>query len=135
MFVLATLFALDAAQVGRYALMFVRATCGAFHWPAMQASTTLMVPGSTWLALPGLNQARREWGPSSARRWGHAIGGTANAGHPVIDVATALLAIGTLSASTCPSRCALVQRRRLRVLRWWSTCAKRCGFCAAGLAS
>ena len=27
-----------------YALLFIRAVGGAFHWPAMQASTTLMVP-------------------------------------------------------------------------------------------
>ena len=43
--VLAVLYALGAAQVWHiYLVMFVRATGGAFHWPAMRASTSLMVP-------------------------------------------------------------------------------------------
>ncbi len=37
---LAVLFATGAAQIWHiYAVMFIRATGGAFHWPAMQAST------------------------------------------------------------------------------------------------
>ena len=40
--VLAALFALGVARVGHvYALLFVRALGVTFHWPAMQASTTM----------------------------------------------------------------------------------------------
>ena len=56
--VLAVLFALDEVQVWQvYALMFIRATGAAFHWPAMQASTTLMVPEKHLARIAGLNQA------------------------------------------------------------------------------
>jgi DHA3 family macrolide efflux protein-like MFS transporter len=40
-----------------YALMFIRATGGAFQWPAMQASTSLMVPEDKLSKVAGLNQA------------------------------------------------------------------------------
>ncbi len=54
---LALLYALDAVQVWHvYVLMFVRSTGGAFHWPAMQASTTLMVPQKHLSRVAGLNQ-------------------------------------------------------------------------------
>jgi DHA3 family macrolide efflux protein-like MFS transporter len=39
-----------------YVIMFVRATGGAFHWPAMQASTSLMVPGQHLARVAGMNQ-------------------------------------------------------------------------------
>mgnify|MGYP002067949300 CR=1 FL=1 len=43
--VLAALYALDSVQIWHlYLVMFIRAVGGAFHWPAMQASTSLMVP-------------------------------------------------------------------------------------------
>jgi DHA3 family macrolide efflux protein-like MFS transporter len=55
--VLATLYALDLVQVWHiYALMFVRSAGAAFHWPAMQASTTLMVPDRHLSRVAGLNQ-------------------------------------------------------------------------------
>ena len=55
--VLAVLYALDAAQVWHiYVLMFLRAVGGAFHWPAMQASTTLMVREKHLSRVAGLNQ-------------------------------------------------------------------------------
>jgi DHA3 family macrolide efflux protein-like MFS transporter len=54
---LAALFALGAVQVWHvYVLMFVRSLGGAFHWPAMQASTTLMVPEKHLARVGGLNQ-------------------------------------------------------------------------------
>jgi DHA3 family macrolide efflux protein-like MFS transporter len=54
---LAVLFALDIVVVWHiYALMFIRALGGAFHWPAMQASTTLMVPEKHLSRIAGLNQ-------------------------------------------------------------------------------
>jgi DHA3 family macrolide efflux protein-like MFS transporter len=55
--ILAYLFAIGAVQVWHiYALMFIRALGGGFHWPAMQASTTLMVPGAHLTRISGLNQ-------------------------------------------------------------------------------
>lgn len=39
-----------------YLLMFIRSTAGGFHWPAMQASTTLMVPREHLSRIQGLNQ-------------------------------------------------------------------------------
>jgi DHA3 family macrolide efflux protein-like MFS transporter len=55
--VLAGLFWLDVAAVWTiYGLLLIRATGAAFHWPAMQASTTLMVPGKHLSRVAGLNQ-------------------------------------------------------------------------------
>lgn len=39
-----------------YVVMAVRAIGGSFHWPAMQASTTLMVPQEHLSRIAGLNQ-------------------------------------------------------------------------------
>lgn len=56
--VLGVLYAQDAVQVWHiYVLMFIRSVGGAFHWPAMQASTTLMVPGKHLSRVAGLNQS------------------------------------------------------------------------------
>jgi DHA3 family macrolide efflux protein-like MFS transporter len=55
---LAALYALDAVQIWQiYLVMFIRAVGGAFHWPAMQASTSLMVPEKHLSRVSGLNQA------------------------------------------------------------------------------
>jgi len=54
---LALLYALGIVQVWHiYVLLFLRATGGGFHWPAMQASTTLMVPDDQLSRVAGLNQ-------------------------------------------------------------------------------
>ena len=56
--VLMALFAAGIAQpVHVYAVMFVRALGGAFQWPAMQASTSLMVDDEKLSKVAGLNQA------------------------------------------------------------------------------
>lgn len=39
-----------------FVLLFVRAIGGAFHWPTMQASTTLMVPEKHLTRIQGMNQ-------------------------------------------------------------------------------
>jgi len=39
-----------------YGLLLVRSTAAAFHWPAMQASTTMMVPAQHLARVGGLNQ-------------------------------------------------------------------------------
>src|SRR4030043_174967 len=55
--VLAILFALGHVQIWQvYLLLFIRSVCGGFHWPAMQASTSLMVPKEHLARIQGLNQ-------------------------------------------------------------------------------
>lgn len=39
-----------------YLLLFFRSTAGSFHWPAMQASSSLMVPEQKLAQIQGLNQ-------------------------------------------------------------------------------
>jgi DHA3 family macrolide efflux protein-like MFS transporter len=56
-FLLFSLFAAGAAQAWHvYVAMFVRSAAGAFHFPAMQASTTLMVPDQHLARVAGMNQ-------------------------------------------------------------------------------
>jgi DHA3 family macrolide efflux protein-like MFS transporter len=56
--ILAVLFATGNALVPLvYGLLFIRAVGGAFHWPAMQAATALMVPKEHLTRVAGLNQA------------------------------------------------------------------------------
>ena len=55
--VLAVLFATGAIRPWHvYAAMFVRSVGGAFHWPAMEASTPLMVPEKHLTRVAGLNR-------------------------------------------------------------------------------
>jgi len=54
---LAALFWLGWVQTWHvFVLLFVRALGGAFHWPAMQASTSLMVPKEMLARIQGMNQ-------------------------------------------------------------------------------
>ena len=54
---LMVLFAMDRVAVWHiYLLMFVRSLGGAFHFPAMAASTSLMVPGQHLARVAGMNQ-------------------------------------------------------------------------------
>ncbi|NDJ74707.1 MAG: MFS transporter [Chloroflexi bacterium] len=54
---LALLFLADLAQVWHiYVIMFVRSLGAGFHWPAMQASTSLMVPEQHLTRINGMNQ-------------------------------------------------------------------------------
>lgn len=51
------LFAVDAAEVWHiYLVLLIRSMGGAFHWPAMQASTSLMVPAEHLARVSGFNQ-------------------------------------------------------------------------------
>lgn len=55
--VLALLFIGGQVEIWHiYALMFVRSLAGSFHWPAMTASTSLMVPKEQLSRIQGLNQ-------------------------------------------------------------------------------
>jgi DHA3 family macrolide efflux protein-like MFS transporter len=96
--VLAVLFATDAAQVWHvYAAMFVRSACAAFHWPAMQASTTLMVEEEHLARVAGLNQALQGLGAIIAPPLGALLLAVLPMqGILAIDVATAMLAIAPL---------------------------------------
>ena len=55
--VLVGLFWMGAVEVWHiYVLLFFRSTAGGFHWPAMQASTSLMVPKEQLSRVQGINQ-------------------------------------------------------------------------------
>jgi DHA3 family macrolide efflux protein-like MFS transporter len=132
--VLALLFAFDAVQVWHvYVVMFVRAACAAFHWPAMQASTSLMVPDEHLARVAGLNQALQGLGAIVAPP----LGALLLAVLPMqavlaVDVVTAVLAIAPLLFVYVPqpertgnaeqaSRPSMVadMREALRFLRAW----------------
>ncbi len=58
--VVAGLFTLDVVRPWHlYILMLLRATGGAFHWPAMQAATGQLIPRKHLSRISGLNQALR----------------------------------------------------------------------------
>ncbi len=55
--VLAVLFVTGLVQIWQvYVIMFIRALAGSFHWPAMNASMSLMVPEEQLSRVQGLNQ-------------------------------------------------------------------------------
>jgi DHA3 family macrolide efflux protein-like MFS transporter len=95
---LAYLFWVDAIQVWHiYVIMLVRAVGGSFHWPAMQASTSLMVPKKHLTRVAGLNQTMNGVlnivGPPLGALL---LGLLPPHGVMLTDVGTALLAIGPL---------------------------------------
>ena len=133
---LAALFALDAVQVWHiYTLMFIRSACAAFHWPAMQASTSLMVPEKHLSRVAGLNQALQGLGMIAAPPLGALLLELLPMqGILAIDVVTAILAIAPLLFIKVPQpeRSAAVRetsgasvlsdlRQGLRFLRQWPT--------------
>ena len=57
---LVLLFAFDRIEIWHiFVVLFLRSLGGTFHWPAMQASTALMVPDQHLSRFAGLNQALR----------------------------------------------------------------------------
>ena len=92
---LAYLFATGTAQVWHvYAIMAVRALGGAFHFPAMSASTPLMVPKEQLTRINGLNQALQGVNSLIAPPVGALLLGVLpTQGILMIDVGTALFAI------------------------------------------
>jgi DHA3 family macrolide efflux protein-like MFS transporter len=92
---LAYQFWTDAVQVWNvYAIMFVRAVGSSFHWPAMQASTSLMVPKQHLTRVAGLNQTMN----GALNIVGPPLGAMLMAVLPLfgvmlVDVGTALVAI------------------------------------------
>jgi MFS transporter, DHA3 family, macrolide efflux protein len=92
---LAYLFAADMVQIWHiYAIMAIRAVGGAFHFPAMSASTPLMVPGEHLTRVNGLNQALQGINSLVAPPVGALLlNGLPTQGILLIDVGTAILAI------------------------------------------
>lgn len=101
---LAVLYAVGAERVWIvYAVMFCRAAGGSFHWAAMQASTSLLVPEEQLSRVAGLNQ--------TLHGVVNIVGPPAGAlllqllplqGILAIDVSTALLAIAPLLVVSIP---------------------------------
>ncbi len=102
---LAALFVFDAIQIWHiYLMMFIRAAGAAFHWPAMQASTTLLVPDKYLSRIAGLNQGL--WGLASIVS--PPLGALLLGVLPMqsilaIDVGTAMLAIAPLVFIAIPN--------------------------------
>src|SRR5215216_2618376 len=92
---LAYLFATGVVQIWHiYAVMAVRSIGGAFHFPAMSASTPLMVPKEQLTRINGLNQALQGVNSLIAPPVGALLLGVLTTqGVLLIDVGTAMLAI------------------------------------------
>ncbi|MGD9403637.1 MAG: MFS transporter [Anaerolineae bacterium] len=86
-----------------YAAMLARALGGAFHWPSMQASTSLMVPKKHLSRVAGLNQTMRGALSIVAPPLGALLLGLLPMQEIMaIDLATAALAIGPLLFVSIP---------------------------------
>ncbi|MDI6694154.1 MAG: MFS transporter [Anaerolineales bacterium] len=96
--VLAALFWTNQVQVWHiYALMFIRSAAQGFHWPAMQSSTSLMVPKEHLSRIQGLNQMLfGAMNIFSAPLAALLVSAMPMQGVLAIDVSTALLAITPL---------------------------------------
>jgi len=86
-----------------YVIMFIRSLGGTFHWPAMQASTSLMVPKEHLSRVAGLNQVLQ----GAMNIMAPPLGGLLIATLPMSgglggDVATAALGILPLAFATIP---------------------------------
>ncbi len=93
--ILVYLFATDQAQVWHvYAILAVRSVGGAFHFPAMSASTPLMVPEDKLTRVNGLNQTLQGLNGMVAPPVGALlISVLPTQGILMIDIVTALIAI------------------------------------------
>jgi MFS transporter, DHA3 family, macrolide efflux protein len=102
--VLAGLFAFQLVEIWHiYVVMFLRALGGSFHWPAMQASTTLMVPEKNLSKIAGINQAMYGFlNILGAPLGALLIGLLPTEGILLVDVGTALLAILPLLITRIP---------------------------------
>ncbi len=93
--VLAALFFFGVVQIWHiYVILLLRSVGGAFHWPAMQASTSLMVPKEQLSRIAGMQQTLNGLVSIVAPPTGAVlIGLLPTQGVLMIDVGTALLAI------------------------------------------
>jgi DHA3 family macrolide efflux protein-like MFS transporter len=86
-----------------YLAMAFRATMGAFHWPAMQASTSLMVPESQLTRVSGLNQTLHGAMNIISPPLGALLLASLQLGGVlIVDVATAAMAIAPLLVFNVP---------------------------------
>jgi DHA3 family macrolide efflux protein-like MFS transporter len=86
-----------------YAILFIRSAGGAFHWPAMQASTTMLVPENQLSRVAGLNQTLQGLVGIAAPPTGALlIGLIPTQAVLMIDVLTAMIAILPLLFFTIP---------------------------------
>jgi DHA3 family macrolide efflux protein-like MFS transporter len=101
---LALIFRTGSIQVWHiYAVMMFRAAGGAFQWPAMQASTSMMVPKEHLSRVAGLNQSLNGLVAISAPPVGALLLELISIEWILtIDVATAILAVGPLLFITVP---------------------------------
>jgi len=101
---LVILFWTGAIQVWHiYVALFIRSLGGIFHWPAMQTTTSLMVPGSQLSRLAGINQAVRGALNIAAPPLGALLMTLMPMyGVLAIDIVTAAIAIGILVLITVP---------------------------------
>jgi DHA3 family macrolide efflux protein-like MFS transporter len=101
---LAYLFATGKVEIWHvYVVMALRALGGAFHFPAMSASTPLMVPGEHLTRVNGLNQALQGINSLVAPPVGALLlSFLPTQGILLIDVATAMLAIVPLLFLSIP---------------------------------
>ena len=96
--VLALMFWAGVVQTWHvFAILFIRALGGAFHWPAMQASTSLMVPKEYLTRVQGFNQMLQGGlNIASAPLGALLLGFFPLQGILFIDLVTAVIAIGAL---------------------------------------
>ena len=92
---LAWMFYVDAASITHvFVVLGVRAMGGAFHGPAMLASTSLMVPEQHYVRIQGLNQALQNGSPLLAAPLGALlVSWLPMSSILFLDVATALFAV------------------------------------------
>lgn len=101
---LAILFWSDSIQLWHiYVIMFIRSFAGAFHFPAMQASTSLLVPDEQLTRVAGMNQMLQGASSIVAPPLGALLVSLLPLpGMMAIDVLTALIAVGTMSLVRIP---------------------------------
>ena len=102
--ILAFIFTTGRIEVWHiYAVMMFRAAGGAFQWPAMQASTSMMVPKSHLSRVAGLNQSLNGLVAISAPPAGALLLELISIEYVLaIDVITAILAVGPLLLISVP---------------------------------
>ena len=119
--VLAIFFLLDIIEIWHiYVIMFVRSAGSAFHYPAEQASISLMVPGKQLSRIAGLNQAMQGGINIAAPALGAltlellGVQGTL-----IIDVITAALAIVLLMVIHIPQPKQISKNAQITLASLW----------------
>lgn len=110
--VLSIFFFLDHVEVWYiYAIMMIRGIGSAFHYPAEQASVSLMVPKDQLGRIAGLNQATKGIINIVAAPMGALVMDLIGVeGSLMIDVVTAILAIGIVSFTFIPRQAQLEKK-------------------------